>query len=154
MAGVFMYTGGGGGGYTAANNASAQQKVPPIAVFWFLCCMILAMGTLFTAAFTAEGQKDALAIILGIAGFLVFMTLGMVILFCLKVADQWDRVISKAWFGPDGQLRSRYCQDYAQDGQLCRARLYNGQGELLSEQPVVAGRATSEKRQPVPTPGG
>ena len=68
--------------------------------------------------------------------------------------DQWDWVISKAWFGPDGQLRSRYCQDYAQDGQLCRARLYNGQGELLSEQPVVAGRATSEKRQPVPTPGG
>lgn len=68
--------------------------------------------------------------------------------------DELDRVISKAWYGPDGQLRSRYCQEYGGDGQLCQARLYNGQGELLSERPVEGGRVTSERRRPAPTPGG
>lgn len=92
MAGVFMYT-GGGGAYTAMNSASTQQKVPPIAVFWFLLCMLLAMGSLFTSAIGAESGKGIIPIGLGIALFLGLMILGMVILFCLKVADQWDRVI-------------------------------------------------------------
>ncbi|MBS2038920.1 hypothetical protein JST97_28315 [bacterium] len=47
--------------------------------------------------------------------------------------DGNDRVIEKHWYGPDGKLRSRYCQEFTPDGQVSQARLYNGQNELLSE---------------------
>jgi regulator of protease activity HflC (stomatin/prohibitin superfamily) len=97
MAGVFVYSGGssGGGGY-AALQSSSQGKVPPIAVFWFLICMLASIASMLLGVVGEESGNPPLpgfGPALGITLFLAFMALGMVILFCLKVADQWDRVI-------------------------------------------------------------
>lgn len=47
--------------------------------------------------------------------------------------DQSERVIEKCWHDSQGQLKSRYCHEYSPDDQICRTRLFNKEGTLVSE---------------------
>ena len=73
-----------GGGIQPATFEGA--KVHPIAVFWFIILMLLSVVLLILGIVMN-------AIIFGVTGFIVLFLLSMVMLTCLKVADQWDHVI-------------------------------------------------------------
>ncbi|MCB1188216.1 slipin family protein [bacterium] len=73
-----------GGGIQSATSESG--KIHPIAVFWFILLLLGSVVGLVTGL--ALG-----AIAFGIVAFVVLFILSMIMLTCLKVADQWDHVI-------------------------------------------------------------
>jgi regulator of protease activity HflC (stomatin/prohibitin superfamily) len=86
---------GGGGGYTRISRtatASPAERIHPMAVLWFFISMILATGSLI-GGIIAGGAAGGATVGAGVGGFLVFMVISFLFLFCLKVADQWDRVV-------------------------------------------------------------
>lgn len=89
MAGYYMYSGGGRNGVVSTYRS--DNKVPPIAVFWFLLFQLAGVGALIFGLVQSEQRGGAP--VLGIVGFIALMMIGILFLSCLKVADQWDRVI-------------------------------------------------------------
>jgi regulator of protease activity HflC (stomatin/prohibitin superfamily) len=85
----------GGAAFIATRGAgrSSNSNTHPISVFWFFICMIAGfVGMIRTII--AAGPDGGDAVVGPALGWLFgFMTLGFLFLFCLKVADQWDRVI-------------------------------------------------------------
>jgi len=78
-------------GFTQPGGAAAH--IHPIAVLWFAVWMIIAVVALVWLAMRSQATgQDALAL-WGLLWFVVLMAIGFTFLFCLKVADQWDRVI-------------------------------------------------------------
>ncbi len=78
-------------GLAAKQNyvASPSQKIHPFAIFLFTICIIIGIvGLLIIVG--PEGE-DAKALP-GLGWFFGWMILGFIFMFCLKVADQWDRV--------------------------------------------------------------
>jgi hypothetical protein len=78
----------GSRGYRPASDSSSSSKIHPIAIFWFLLLELAAMflaiaGVTFWEAFLWQALTAATVVFL----------LSFVVLFCLKVADQWDRVV-------------------------------------------------------------
>jgi regulator of protease activity HflC (stomatin/prohibitin superfamily) len=73
-----------GGGIDAATSASS--KIHPIAVFWFMILLLLSMVGLIVGILTN-------AIAFGLSVFFILFIASMIMLTCLKVADQWDHVI-------------------------------------------------------------
>lgn len=76
-----------------ATRSATQQTTHPIAVLCFFVFFgagfVFFLRTLLSAGENPEGAAVGRAL-----GFLFgFMVLGFIFLFCLKVADQWDRVI-------------------------------------------------------------
>jgi hypothetical protein len=78
---------GPGRGYQPG-EASTTPPIHPIAVFWFFVLELASLG-LFAGGFTFMSSAAPLAF--GLA--LVLFILSFIVLFCLKVADQWDRVV-------------------------------------------------------------
>ena len=83
----------------ASSRPSSQQMsgaashIHPVALLWFFIWLIAAMAWLISWAASSEQSGDGTAVLIGVGGFFVLLCLAMVFLFCLKVADQWDRVI-------------------------------------------------------------
>lgn len=69
-----------------------NPHIHPIAVFWFIVLLILSMAALITGIVLGERGSNA-AGFTGLAGFFVLMLAAFMVLFCLKVVDQWDRVV-------------------------------------------------------------
>lgn len=81
---------------TTGFNASSEGTighVHPISTLWFFICLIVGVGSLLGGIIGGASSNSGMLFIGGIAGFIVLLLLGFVFLFCLKVADQWDRVI-------------------------------------------------------------
>ncbi len=77
-----------GRGYKPASDPIPGNKIHPIAVFWFFILEIISL-VFFVGSFTF--MKALLWPALAIA--LVAFIASFIVMFCLKVADQWDRVI-------------------------------------------------------------
>ena len=89
-----IITGGGGGrGSTIEYSSSKGSKIHPISVFWFILWMLLATIWFISGIAIGADGGNAPLIIGAIFGFLAGMIIAFTFLFCLKVADQWDRVI-------------------------------------------------------------
>ena len=88
MGNITIYTGHMGQGATQ----SAAGRIHPIAVLWFFIWTIAGTVLLLALPFLSPIQEDR-AIVIGVLLFIACFTLALVFLFCLKVADQWDRVI-------------------------------------------------------------
>jgi regulator of protease activity HflC (stomatin/prohibitin superfamily) len=71
----------------------AATHTHPIAVFAFIVSLICAIVWLILFSIKAESSHNDSLMLPGLLGFLCLMLLGITFLFCLKVADQWDRVI-------------------------------------------------------------
>lgn len=84
MAMTYVHIPQTGGGIQSATSESG--KIHPIAVFWFILLLLGSVVGLVTGL--ALG-----AIAFGIVAFVVLFILSMIMLTCLKVADQWDHVI-------------------------------------------------------------
>src|SRR5687768_6515204 len=78
----------GRGGYRPSSDSAGSSKIHPIAVFWFFVLELISL-VFFAGAFTFMQGVLWLALGLSVAAFLF----SFIVLFCLKVADQWDRVV-------------------------------------------------------------
>src|SRR5688572_4176249 len=78
----------GSRGYRPSSDSSSTSKIHPIAVFWFFVLEAVSL-LFFLGAFTFMQNIIWVALGLAVAVFLF----SFVVLFCLKVADQWDRVV-------------------------------------------------------------
>ena len=72
--------------------SSGNSHIHPIAVFWFVVTLLLAMASMITGVIMAERGAVSVGISL-LVGFAVLMAIAFILLFCLKVVDQWDRVV-------------------------------------------------------------
>lgn len=72
---------------------SSAAHIHPVSIFWFCVCLIAAIAEI--AVFASQAEASNNDSIMGVALLLFFalIGLGMIFMFCLKVADQWDRVI-------------------------------------------------------------
>ncbi len=79
---------------TAANPSAlvAASHTHPIAVLWFVISLFAGLASLIGGIILGEGGHTVLSVV-GVIGFIAFVLLGIMFLTCLKVADQWDRVI-------------------------------------------------------------
>ena len=68
---------------------SPSQKIHPFATFLFLVCFIIGIAGLIRIVGPDGGDAEVLR---GLGWLFGWMIPGFVFLFCLKVADQWDRV--------------------------------------------------------------
>jgi len=92
MAFVPIITGGGGGG-NLLSSQSASAHIHPIAIFWFVVWLIIACVVFISSIVAGESANNDAITITGVVAFLVLMGVSFLFLFCLKVADQWDRVV-------------------------------------------------------------
>lgn len=79
--------------YKYSTRASENMKVHPIAGLWFAVCLILAIGSLIFGIYQGEEMKNNALGWTGVSGFFVLLMVGIFFISCLKVADQWDRVV-------------------------------------------------------------
>jgi regulator of protease activity HflC (stomatin/prohibitin superfamily) len=93
MAYVPVYTGGGNSSVTRKATASAAEHVHPISMLLFFLCLIGGIISLVSGIVAAERAKDEVGALWGVGGFVAMLALGLMFMFCLKVADQWDRVV-------------------------------------------------------------
>jgi regulator of protease activity HflC (stomatin/prohibitin superfamily) len=73
-------------------TSPASSHTHPVAVFWFVIFLILALLSMFGGIASVDTASGFL-MIPGMIGFFVCLMLGITFMTCLKVADQWDRVI-------------------------------------------------------------
>lgn len=64
-----------------------------MALLLFLICILAAVASLIAGIVTGEQAQSDAAALGGVAGFIALMGLGFMFMFCLKVPDQWDRVV-------------------------------------------------------------
>lgn len=76
-----------------ARAQGAATHTHPIAILAFFICLICAIVWLIVFAMRSEAAQDDSMMLPGLLGFFCLLLLGLMFLFCLKVADQWDRVI-------------------------------------------------------------
>jgi len=76
----------------ATSSSDVSAHIHPVALMWFFIVLLLAIVALIAGVVQAErgGAGPAIA---GIGGFIALILLSFVFLFCLKVVDQWDRVV-------------------------------------------------------------
>ena len=79
-------------GSSNVTGATAAGHVHPIAVLWFVVFLVAAIGSMFAGIILGTGGSN-LGGFMGVAGFVVFLLIAIMFMTCLKVADQWDRVI-------------------------------------------------------------
>jgi regulator of protease activity HflC (stomatin/prohibitin superfamily) len=70
------------------SDSSASTKIHPIAVFWFFVLETIALTLFLLGVISLQSLLIPL-----LALSTVIFLLSFVVLFCLKVADQWDRVV-------------------------------------------------------------
>jgi regulator of protease activity HflC (stomatin/prohibitin superfamily) len=91
---VPIITGGGGGSRSLGIPSSgAAGHVHPVAVFWFVFWMVVAFAAFIPTVIVGDNTNNDLLIGWGLGLFFVLLLVGFLFLFCLKVADQWDRVV-------------------------------------------------------------
>jgi len=76
-----------------SRTGGAASHIHPVAVFWFFVWMIAAMIWVISWAMRADATRSNAYGITAVVGFIILLLCGMLFLFCMKVADQWDRVI-------------------------------------------------------------
>ncbi|MBN2082742.1 slipin family protein [bacterium] len=92
MAFVPIITGSGGHG-NPLSSQSASAHIHPIAIFWFVVWLIIASVVFISSIVAGESANNDTITIVGVVAFLILMGVSFLFLFCLKVADQWDRVV-------------------------------------------------------------
>jgi len=91
---VPIITGGGGGSRSYAIQASgAAGHVHPVAVFWFVLWMVVAFAAFVPIVVIGDNTNNGVLVGWGLGLFFVLLLVAFLFLFCLKVADQWDRVV-------------------------------------------------------------
>ncbi len=84
MAMTYVHIPQTGGGIQAATMEGS--KIHPIAVFWFILLLLLSVVLLVVGLITN-------LVVFGVICFVALFIGSMIMLTCLKVADQWDHVI-------------------------------------------------------------
>jgi regulator of protease activity HflC (stomatin/prohibitin superfamily) len=90
---VPIITGGGKGKSLGADLSGAASHIHPIAVFWFVLWLVLSVAVFVPTIIVAENTGNDGMVGWGLGAFFVLIAVGFLFLFCLKVADQWDRVV-------------------------------------------------------------
>lgn len=83
------------GGYAVTQGVgrSSNANTHPISVFWFFIWLILGMTMMIRTLIGAGDNPPDSLVLRALAWLFGSMIIGFLFLFCLKVADQWDRVI-------------------------------------------------------------
>jgi regulator of protease activity HflC (stomatin/prohibitin superfamily) len=89
---VPVYT-GGSQRITRTATASPAERVHPLALLFFFICILAGVVLLIAGIAAADKQHNDLAALGGVAGFVLMLALGFIFMFCMKVADRWDRVV-------------------------------------------------------------
>jgi regulator of protease activity HflC (stomatin/prohibitin superfamily) len=79
--------------YKYSTRASENTKVHPIAGFWFTVSFALAIASLGYGIYQGEEMKNSVLGWTFIVGFFLLLFVGIFFITCMKVADQWDRVV-------------------------------------------------------------
>jgi regulator of protease activity HflC (stomatin/prohibitin superfamily) len=74
-------------------TASPAERIHPVALLGFFVCLMAGVGSLIAGIAAGAGAGAGGLAVLGVLGFLALIIAGFLFLFCLKVADQWDRVV-------------------------------------------------------------
>jgi len=91
---VPIITGGGSrSSYVVNQTGGAASHIHPVAIFWFVVWLVISMAVFIPTIIVSENTQNNSFIGFGITGFFVCMLISFLFLFCLKVADQWDRVV-------------------------------------------------------------
>jgi regulator of protease activity HflC (stomatin/prohibitin superfamily) len=83
----------GGGSKSPLSDQSASSHIHPVAIFWFVVWLLLATIALIGFIVAGENANSDALTITGLIAFLALLGMAFLFLFCLKVADQWDRVV-------------------------------------------------------------
>lgn len=83
----------GGGSKSPISDQSASSHIHPVAIFWFVAWLVLAAIALIGFIVAGENADSDALTITGLLAFFVLLSIAFLFLFCLKVADQWDRVV-------------------------------------------------------------
>lgn len=90
---VPIITGGGAGSFSSCDLGAAKGgHVHPIAVLWFIIFLLLSMGA-FVMGLIGTINENIVAGASGMVMFTVLLLVAILFITCLKVADQWDRVV-------------------------------------------------------------
>jgi hypothetical protein len=90
-AATMYYTGSVAATRRRQGDSAGAGKIHPIAVFWFMLLLLVGTSSLIAIAVTAGDGGGA--IFTGLGVFAVCLIAALISLTCLKVADQWDRVV-------------------------------------------------------------
>jgi regulator of protease activity HflC (stomatin/prohibitin superfamily) len=74
-------------------TGGAASHVHPVALFWFFVWLLLGFAVMIPIVVTGDRAGNDAMIFSGLGLFLAILGIGFIFLFCLKVADQWDRVV-------------------------------------------------------------
>jgi regulator of protease activity HflC (stomatin/prohibitin superfamily) len=96
--GYQMYYGtiqGAGGPVFRRSTASTagSLRIHPIAWFWFIIFNLLGVSSMIFFAIRAERINENTQILYGLAVLIACIIISIIFITCLKVADQWDRVV-------------------------------------------------------------
>lgn len=90
MAFVPIMTGGGG---RPASDQTASGHIHPVAIFWFVVWLLISLVVFIPAMIVGDNTNQDSVIVGGMIAFLALLGVAFIFLFCLKVVDQWDRVV-------------------------------------------------------------
>ena len=82
-----------GGGSRPASDQTASGHIHPVAIFWFVVWLLISLAVFIPAMVVGDSTGQDMVIVGGLIGFVVLLGIAFIFLFCLKVADQWDRVV-------------------------------------------------------------
>jgi regulator of protease activity HflC (stomatin/prohibitin superfamily) len=83
----------GGGSRSPLSDQSASSHIHPVAIFWFVLWLILSTAALIGFMVAGESSGSTALTVTGLVAFFALLGMAFLFLFCLKVADQWDRVV-------------------------------------------------------------
>lgn len=90
---VPIITGGGAAGFSTCDLGSAKgSHVHPVAVLWFIIFLLISMVA-FVMGLVSFVNENVAGGIFGMSMFIILLLVAILFITCLKVADQWDRVV-------------------------------------------------------------
>jgi regulator of protease activity HflC (stomatin/prohibitin superfamily) len=71
----------------------AASHIHPVALFWFFVWLLIGFAVMIPTVVAGDSAGNDALIFSGLGMFFVALGIAFLFLFCLKVADQWDRVV-------------------------------------------------------------